>query len=66
MNLGWSLQDLNSTNCLTTIAALPPFFFIPSIFELRSFYDPQTYMIIYKLKSLVLYTGTHYFTFMRV
>ena len=66
IDLNWSPEDLTSKNCLTVIASLPPFFFIPSIFELRSFYDPQTYMMIYKLKSLIFYTGNHYFTFMRI
>mgnify|MGYP000848817968 CR=1 FL=1 len=66
IDLNWAPNDLTSKNCLTVLASLPPFFFIPSIFEMRSFYDPQTYMIIYKLKSLIFFTGSHYFTVMRV
>ena len=66
IDMNWSIADMTSKNCLTIIAALPPFFFIPNIYDLNSIYDPGTYMTIYKLKSLVCFTGSHYFTFMRV
>ena len=66
IDLNWNLADMNSKNCLTIIASLPPFFFIPNIYELNSIYDPETYMTLYKLKSLICFTGSHYFTFMRV
>ena len=66
LDLNWSLDEVSSKNCLTVIASLPAFFFIPNIFELLHFYDPQTYMTVYTLKSLIFYTGSHYFTFMRI
>ena len=64
IDLNWSPEDLSSANSLTIMASLPPFFFVPNMYELSMMYSPENYMTIYKLKSLILYTGNHYFTVM--
>ena len=38
VDINWSPQDLTSQNCLTIMASLPPFFFLPNMYELKSFY----------------------------
>lgn len=57
---------MTSKNCLTIMTTLPPFLFIPNIYEMRSIYNTEIYMTTYKLKSMICYTGNHYFTFMLV
>ena len=57
---------MKPTQCLYILASLPPFFFVPNIYNVESLYDPVAYLSLYKLKSLICFTGQHYLTFMRV
>ena len=66
MDLNWAPADVTSKNCLIMACSLPPFFFIPNIYEMSSIYNPAVYMTLYKLKSMICFTGNHYFTFMLV
>lgn len=66
LDLNWSPADITSKNSLIVLASLPALFFLPNIYELKNVYKLEIYQTIYKLKSLIFFTGNHYFTIMRV
>ena len=64
--INWSPNDLKALNCLKVLASLPPFVYIPGIYTVKSLKDPNALKYMYKLQSLICYTGNHYLTIMRV
>ena len=65
-DLNWSMDDITPVQCLNILASLPPYYFVPNVYNVESLYDPLIYMSLYKLKSIICYTGQHYLTFIRV
>ena len=65
--LSWPSSNIKATNTFQVLASLPPFFFIPSAYSLdTSRGDKYEHMYMYKLQSMICWTGRHYLTIMRV
>lgn len=48
------------------MASLPWEGFIPNFYTEENMQDEAIFLTVYKLNSIVLYTGNHYFTILRV
>ena len=48
------------------MASLPWEGFIPTFYTEENMQDEAIFKTVYKLQSLILYTGNHYFTIVRV
>ena len=66
--LSWPSSEIKALNTFQVLASLPPYFFLPSAYTLRKRTngDQGELRYLYKLQSMVCWTGRHYLTFMRV
>mmetsp|Transcript_702 Transcript_702/g.973 ORF Transcript_702/g.973 Transcript_702/m.973 type:complete len:178 (+) Transcript_702:1042-1575(+) len=65
-NFVWDRSDCTATNSLMVMASLPWEGFIPNFYTEENMQDEDIFKTVYKLQSIVLYTGNHYCTVMRV
>ena len=65
-NFVWDHSDFTATNSLAVMASLPWEGFIPNFYTAEHMQDEAIFKTIYKLQSMVLYTGNHYYTILRV
>ena len=65
-NFGWHPSDHTSTNALAVMASLPWEGFIPNFYTEENMQDEAMFKTVYKLQSILLFTGSHYLTLVRV
>ena len=66
--LSWPNSEMMALNTLQVLAALPPFFFLPAAYSLaeEENEDSSELKYLYKLQSMICWSGRHYLTIMRV
>ena len=65
--LSWPNNNIKATNTFQVLASLPPFFFVPNAYSLDiSKGDKNEFKYMYKLQSMICWTGRHYLTIMRI
>lgn len=64
-NFVWDRSDCTATNSLLVMASLPWEGFIPNFYTEENMNDEAIFKTVYKLQSIILYTGNHYFTIIR-
>ena len=64
--LSWTADENRAINTLQVIAALPPYFFLPTAYTVKRTRDEIESKCLYKLQSLICWNGRHYLTVMRV
>ena len=65
-NFAWAQNDITATNSLMVMASLPFEGFVPNFYTEENMQDEAIYKTLYKLQSIILYTGRHYSTILRV
>ena len=65
-NFVWDRSDCTATNSMMVMSALPWEGFIPNFYTEENMQDEDIFKTIYKLQSIILYTGSHYLTLIRV
>ena len=65
-NFVWANEDRTATNSLMVMASLPWEGFIPNFYTEENMQDEAIFKTVYKLQSIILYTGSHYTTIVRV
>ena len=65
-NLVWHRPDITAINSLMVMSSLPWEGFIPSFYTEENMQDEAIFKTVYKLQSMILYTGSHYMTILRV
>jgi len=65
-NFVWDRRDCSATNSLMVMASLPWEGFIPNFYTEENMQDEAIFKTVYKLQSILLYTGSHYLTIVRV
>ena len=62
----WAPEDRTATNSLMVMASLPWEGFIPNFYTEENMQDEAIFKTVYKIESIILYTGNHYLTIVRV
>ena len=65
-NFVWDSPDRTAINSLMVMASLPWEGFIPNFYTEENMQDESIFKTVYKLQSIILYTGNHYMTIVRV
>jgi len=65
-NFVWDRLDCTATYSLMVMASLPWEGFIPNFYTEENMQDEAIFKTVYKLQSIVLYTGSHYHTLVRM
>ena len=65
-NFVWDRNDCTAIHALMVMASLPWEGFIPNFYTEENMQDEAIFKTVYKLQSIILYTGNHYCTIVRV
>lgn len=65
-NFVWDRIDCTATNSLMVMGSIPWEGFIPNFYTEENMQDEAIFKTVYKLQSILLYTGSHYMTIVRV